>query len=329
MKMRLIYLICFLISYNITFSQEQIITSEKLNGKKNTITLDSLLLDQGFYYQNENRHEEAIKSFKFGLTKDLAFKNPSMYAKFIEGIAISNLALGKIDGVLKAYKEVLSIKEKVGNAHELFSTHINISDYYKKTSSYNLARLHAIKAYNYAVEISDSKLESKALEKNINLNINKESEDYFKKYIALKEDLIARNINITERLSRSDYLNSEKDKEISNLRIEKVQVEKKLSGQENTSFILGLLSLAVLFFGVGLIFFVSKRKNKEINSYEERNKRILSEQEEATERLLNVREKLSSFSIASEMKEINKFSFYLQEIESIEKNLQEIPNKRS
>lgn len=95
-------LLCFLFISNVIFSQEQKNTT-KFWGLKESIK-------QGLSAQKENKHERAIRDFKFVLKiADIEFKHTEDYADLLEGYAISSLALGKPKGLLKKYKKALHI----------------------------------------------------------------------------------------------------------------------------------------------------------------------------------------------------------------------------
>lgn len=226
--MRYILLSLLLIS-NVTFSQDK-------NKTDSNPWILKQLLSQGLSDQKEGKHERAIKDFSIALKiPDLKNIYTEKYANFLEGYAVSSLALGKTKGLLKKYEEVLRVREKLNDARGLSSIHLNISDYYQKTNNYGLADKHAKKAFDYAVDLEDKSIKFKIIEKVLNLNSNKGSEEYLKKYINLKDELVEEKAEITNKADRYNHLSTKKDKEISLLKTEKLNLQNEVSSQENIS----------------------------------------------------------------------------------------------
>lgn len=311
-------LLCFLLISNITFCLGQ----DKIT---NRVSILSQLLKQGITAQKENKHEQAIKGFKIVFEiPDLKFKHPEDYVDLLEGYAVSSLAIGKLEGLLKKYKEILSIREKLNSPRELSSTHLNISNYYQKTNNYRLANKHAKKAFDYAFELGNSDLKLKTLEVFLNLNSNKEFKEYFKKYVSLKEELIKKNIETNKKANRFNYLNVEKDKEISFLKTDKLNLQNEVSRQESVSLKLGLLCLFI--FLIGTLFLVLQRMkmNNILLKHSEKEEVSKEQNDSIKNRLFKVRENLSSMHVNIDTEELNKYSFHLKELEKIEKEIGEI-----
>ncbi|MBA6155704.1 hypothetical protein H3Z83_04090 [Tenacibaculum sp. S7007] len=308
----------FLLISNAVFSQEKKEANTEFWGLKE-------MIKQGLSAQKENKHERAIRDFKLILKiADVEFKHTEDYADLLEGYAVSSLALRKPKGLIKKYKEALRIREKLNNITKLSSIHLNISNYYQKTANYNLAKKHAIEAFDYAFELENSDLKLRTLETVLNLNLNKKNNSYFKKYVDLKNELIEKNTEINKKADRYSYLSTEKDKEISLLKKDKLNLQNKIHHQENTTFKLGVLSFFILLLGLS-VFIFQKNKIKKITLASDLKDRDSKELLAAfSKKLFNVRKNLTSFGRNVDEKELNQYSFYLRELEVIEKEIKEL-----
>lgn len=320
-------LLYFLLISNITFCLGQ----DKIT---NGISILSQLLKQGITAQKENKHEKAIKNFKIVFEiPDLKFKHPEDYVDLLEGYAVSSLAIGKLEGLLKKYKEILSIREKLNSPRELSSTHLNISNYYQKINNYSLANKHAKKASDYAFELGNSDLKLKTLETFLNLNSNKEFKEYFKKYVSLKEELIKKNIETNKKANRFNYLNAVKNKENSILQVEKLSIQEEVFNQKKKGLFIGLVSLLIL--GIGGVFFVLQRKkmmyrsllNETRAKYQERDRISKELHDGVLGKLFGIRFNLGFFAIKGNIGELNKYQYYLNELQYIEKEIREVSHK--
>lgn len=312
-------LLCLLLITGTVFSQEE----EKPDS--NPLILDQLL-NQALSDQKEGNHERAIKDLKLGLKifSSNKFKYAKEYADFLEAHTVSSFALGKTNGLLKKYKEVLSIREKLNDPKKLIAIHLNISDFYKKTANLNLAGKHAIEAYNYASELDNRNLEFKTLEAIFNLNTNKEINTYFKKYVDLKNELIEKNTDVNKKAERYSYLSVKKDKEISLLKKGKLNLQNEIQHKENTILKLGLLSVFILLFGL-CVFILQKNKIKKTilaSDLKDRDSKELLD--DFSIKLFKVRKSLISFGKNVNEKELNQYSFYLKELDQIEKEIKEL-----
>ncbi|MCF2873489.1 MULTISPECIES: hypothetical protein [unclassified Tenacibaculum] len=318
--MRYILLSLLLIS-NITFSQDK-------NKTDSNPWVLKQLLSQALSDQKEGKHERAIKDFSIALKiPDLKNIYTEEYANFLEGYAVSSLALGKTKGLLKKYEEVLRVREKLNNARGLSSIHLNISDYYQKTNNYSLADKHAKKAFDYAVDLEDNSIKFKIIEKVLNLNSNKESKEYLKKYINLKDELVEEKVEITNKADRYNHLSTKKDKEISLLKTEKLNLQNEVSSQENISLKLGFLSLFILIVGIICLIIQQRKKNNLVLANNEKTKLSHELHNTLSNKLFKARESLSSMHVYVETKELNKYSFYIRELENIEKEIGEASTK--
>ncbi len=314
-------LFCFLLLTITIFGQEE----ERTKADSKPWILDQLL-NQGLSAQKAGKHERAIKDLKLGLKifSSNQLKYPKEYADFLEAHTVSSLALGKTNGLLKKYKEVLNIREKLNDPKKLSLIHLNISNYYQKKANYNLANKHAKKAYDYASELENNDIKFKTLETVFNLNTNKEINSYFKKYVDLKNELIEKKSEINKKADRYNYLSVEKDKEISLIKKDKLNLQKKIHHQENTTFKLWVLSFFILLLGLS-VFIFQKNKIKKITLASDLKDRNSKELLAAfSKKLFNVRKNLTSFSRNVDEKELNQYSFYLRELEVIEKEIKEL-----
>ncbi|WP_272150069.1 hypothetical protein [Tenacibaculum aiptasiae] len=209
----------------------------------------------------------------------------------------------------------------MNDARGLSSIHLNISDYYQKTNNYGLADKHAKKAFDYAVDLEDKSIKFKIIEKVLNLNSNKGSEEYLKKYINLKDELVEEKAEITNKADRYNHLSTKKDKEISLLKTEKLNLQNEVSSQENISLKLGFLSLFILIVGIICLVIQQRKKNNIVLANDEKTKLSHELHNTLSNKLFKARESLSSMHVHVETKELNKYSFYIRELENIEKEI--------
>lgn len=322
-------LLCFLLISSVTFSQE-------INKTDSKPWILNQLLSQGLSAQKEGKHERAIKDFTTAL-KIPELKNiyPKEYADFLEGYAVSSLTLGKTKGLLKKYKEVLNIRERLNDARKLSSTHLNISNYYLKTKNYSLANKHAKKAFDYAVNLEDIDFKLKVLESVLNFNLNKELKEYFKKYINLKEELIKKNNEVVNKANRYNYLNTVKEKENSILQTEKLNIQKEVSNQKKKGLYIVLVSFLIIV--IIVVFWILQRKkmlyrnllNEARVKYQERDRISKELHDGVLSKLFGIRFNLGFFAIKGDLMELNKYQYYLNELQFIEKEIREVSHKLS
>jgi len=318
-------LLCLLLISSTIFGQEE----ERIKAEPKPWILDQLL-NQGLSAQKEGKHERAIKDLKLGLKvfNSNKLKYPKEYADFLEAHTVSSLALGNnIKGLLKKYKEVLGIREKLNNTEKLSSTHLNISNYYIKTNNYSLAKEHAKQAFDYVVSLKDSGFKFKVLEEILRLNLNKESNEYLKKYINLKDGLVEENTIITNKINRCNYLNSKKDKVNAALKTDKINIEKKVSNQRKISLIIGLLGVVMLLVVIAFFVINQKKLKSQISIYKEKNIAFKELNNNISNRLLNTRENLDLLHVSVDEKKLNKYIFHLRELENIEMELKQKSNR--
>lgn len=332
--MRLV--LCAMLFSAMAFSQEYLFSKQK--GEIN-VTNDNLWLVEGIYYQNDDRHEKAIESFKYGLaTKNIKMKAPQVYANLIEGIAISNYVLGKKEGVIKKYNEAVYIKERLKNNEGLCFTHTNISLYYIDKKNKNLANKHAIKAFEYALKSKNKELQLQKLELILNQNIYSKSKDYFKKYVQLKDSLIDVTNKLQEKIARFNYQTVKREKENTLLKSENNRSQEEISYQKQQKTIGWLLTLiSLLGLSIGSLFFVLRRRKliyqtqlqKAETRYLERDRIAQELHDGVLSKLFGTRLSLGFLKLQGDIDELNKHQYLLNELQNVEKEIREVSHKLS
>ncbi|WP_435260874.1 sensor histidine kinase [Tenacibaculum sp. nBUS_03] len=333
--MRLV--ICAMLFSAVVFSQEYLFSKQK--GEINVTKFDNLWLGQGIYYQNDDRHEKAIESFKYGLaTKDIKMKAPHVYANLIEGIAISNYFLGKKEGVIKKYNEAVYIKERLKNNEGLCFTHTNISLFYNDKNNKILANKHAIKAYEYALKSEKKELQLQKLELILNQNIYSKSKDYFKKYVHLKDSLIDLTNKLHDKIARFNYQTVKKEEENTLLKSENNRSQEEISYQKQQKTIGWLLTLiSLLGLSVGSLFFVLRRRKLVYQTqlqqaetrYLERDRIAQELHDGVLSKLFGTRLSLGFLKLHGDIDELNKHQYLLNELQNVEKEIREVSHKLS
>ncbi|CAM1350601.1 sensor histidine kinase [Tenacibaculum halocynthiae] len=334
--MRLV--LCAMLFSAMAFSQEYLFSKQKGENKRNEVW-GNLWLDQGVYYQNDDRHEKAIKYFKYGLaTKNIKMKAPQVYANLIEGIAISNYVLGKKEGVIKKYNEAVYIKERLKNNEGLCFTHTNISLYYIDKKNKNLANKHAIKAFEYALKSKNKELQLQKLELILNQNIYSKSKYYFKKYVQLKDSLIDVTNKLQEKIARFNYQTVKREKENTLLKSENNRSQEEISYQKQQKTIGWLLTLiSLLGLSIGSLFFVLRRRKlvyqtqlqKAETRYLERDRIAQELHDGVLSKLFGTRLSLGFLKLQGDIDELNKHQYLLNELQNVEKEIREVSHKLS
>ncbi|WP_299132664.1 sensor histidine kinase [uncultured Tenacibaculum sp.] len=334
--MRLV--LCAMLFSAMAFSQEYLFSKQKGENKRNEVW-GNLWLDQGVYYQNDDRHEKAIKYFKYGLaTKNIKMKAPQVYANLIEGIAISNYVLGKKEGVIKKYNEAVYIKERLKNNEGLCFTHTNISLYYIDKKNKDLANKHAIKAFEYALKSKNKELQLQKLELILNQNIYSKSKDYFKKYVQLKDSLIDVTNKLQEKIARFNYQTVKREKENTLLKSENNRSQEEISYQKQQKTIGWLLTLiSLLGLSIGSLFFVLRRRKliyqtqlqQAETRYLERDRIAQELHDGVLSKLFGTRLSLGFLKLQGDIDELNKHQYLLNELQNVEKEIREVSHKLS
>ncbi|WP_408025822.1 tetratricopeptide repeat-containing sensor histidine kinase [Tenacibaculum sediminilitoris] len=229
---------------------------------KNIALEIGVINNKGLLYQHFNQHQKAISYFKQGLAFDsVKNKYPRQYALLLENLAASNFLLQKKENVLQQYNEVLAIRQRLKDYSGLCTTHINISDYYKNLNQTKEALYHANEALQYAKQTHNNKRWLESLVKLSGLTTGDKSKQYLEEYITLNDSLFQNERQLKNQFAKIRYETDKKEKENTVLKTEneKKQAEIVYHKQQKTiGWLLFLLSL--LLFGVGVLFYFSRRR---------------------------------------------------------------------
>lgn len=234
---------------------------EKDSNSNTSLKLD-VINNKGLLYQRFNNHKKAIQYFKEGLSYDsISIKYPKQYSLLLENLTSSNFLLGKTDNSINQYNKVLTIKEEIGDFSGLSTTHINISDYYKKFNNKEKALHHAEEALKYAQQSHNNKRWLESLQLLSNLTKGQASKNYLNQYIILNDSLIQKERQQRNQFARIRYETEKKEKENTLLKTENEQKKAEIAyqkQQKTIAILFGLISLLVL--GVSILYFILRRR---------------------------------------------------------------------
>jgi tetratricopeptide (TPR) repeat protein len=216
----------------------------------------------GLLHQNKKEHLKAIRYFREGLSFDsIKFKYPLQYALLLENLAASNFLLGNTEDVLNQYKKVLELRTKIGEFKELSTTHINISDYYKKFNQKGNAIFHANEALKYAKQTHNNKRWLEALQLLSELTNGKQSTEYLRQYIQLNDSLIQHERSLKNQFAKIRYETDKKEKENTFLKTENEKKQAEISFHKQQTTIGWLFAIAsLLALGLSISFFILRRR---------------------------------------------------------------------
>ncbi len=219
--------------------------------------------NKGLLYQRFNQHEKAVSYFQKGLAFDsIQQKYPIQYALLLENLAFSNYSLGKKEYTLKQYNEVLSIRKKNKENHELSTTHINISNYYKDLNQNQKALFHAKEALKKAKQTHNNQRWLAALNLLSNLTKGEQSKQYLQEYITLNDSLFQKERQLKNQFAKIRYETDKKEKENVVLKTENQQKQAEITYQKQQKTIGWLVALSGLLFSGFSVLFYFQRKRK-------------------------------------------------------------------
>jgi len=216
----------------------------------------------GGVYQKYEEHKKAIEYFKKGLAFDsIKIKYPENYTLLLENLAYSNFSIGNIRNVLKQYQEVLGVREKIKEAKELSTSHINICIFYREKGDYVKAKVHANKALMYAKQTHNNKRWLEALEELSVLSKGEEAANYLREHIQLNDSLINKERSLKNQFAKIRYETTKKEEENTFLKAENDKKQAEIVRQTQQKIIGWLMSLiSLLGLGFSILFFVFRRR---------------------------------------------------------------------
>ena len=230
---------------------------------KNDLEYLYIINNIGVLYQKKNQHAKAVSYFQKGLAFDsIQQKYPSHYAYLLENLAFSNYSLGKKEGALQQYNEVLSVRRRLKEFDNIALTHINISNYYKDLNQPKKALFHSNEALKYAKQTHNNKKWLEALKNLANLTKGEESKQYLFEYITLNDSLFQNERRLKNQFAKIRYETDKKEKENVVLKTENQQKQAEITYQKQQKTIGWLVALSGLLFSGFSVLFYFQRKRK-------------------------------------------------------------------
>ncbi|WP_299119334.1 tetratricopeptide repeat-containing sensor histidine kinase [uncultured Tenacibaculum sp.] len=293
----------------------------------------------GLLYQRMKEQKKAIPYFNLGLTYDsIKEKHPLQYTYLLENLAASNFFLGNKKDVLRQYEEVINVRNKINNLHNLSTTYINVSNYYSDINQNEKAKFYSIEALKYAKQTHNNKRWLEALENLSELTKGEEAKEFFRKYIKLNDSLIEKERKLKNQFARIQYETGKKEKENIILRSEKAHQQEEITYQKQQKTIGWLLAIiSMLGLGLSTLFFVLKRRKtlhqnqlqKVETTYKERDRISRELHDGILGRLFGTRFGLGFLNIQGDSETIKQHQRFLKELQEIEKEIRDVSHKLS
>ncbi len=230
------------------------------------------------------------------------------------------------DKAINYYQKALKLFDSLGMGNEIGNVYNNIGISYKDKGNYEQAETYLNKALK-EVELIENKSLKASIYKNLALLYSstkeyQKSSQYYKKHIdAYSEFTDENNHKILEELNIK-YENSKKEKLISDLNNQKLEVDKKF----NLTF--SLISIIVVVFGFSLMMYLQKKKKIELltnikNQKNELEKIKLAEENERQRIGKNLHDNMGAYAtsiIAGVDNLLEHKNYDFQTIENIKNN---------
>jgi signal transduction histidine kinase len=214
-----------------------------------------LLNNIGYSYLSEKNYVKALEYFE----KGLSFPNVQetykiTYKLLLENAAPCKYALGRKEEAWRDFNKLLKLREKEDTPYRISRTHNNFAYYYMLEGENEKALYHAKKSYDLSKKSNHNFMTQMSLQNLALLTSGKESKNYIKEYISLRDKLYQREVSLKEQFALVRYETEKKDKLNTILKAESEQ-------QRQQKIISWLFSLAaVLGLILSFMFFRARRK---------------------------------------------------------------------
>jgi len=274
--------------------------------------------------------DEALIAYNraYELSKEIGDKKSiaaSMY-----NIGYLKEMMGEYDGVLESYIRSYKLERDIGNLLGMAISEYTLGNFYTKTGRYDSAE--------YYLDVSRERLRDLDSKDNLLYNYmysgnlyetlgdDNQALVYYKRYIALKDSLVNRDISSKINELEVKYQLQNKDREIAFLNLENKSKQQELSLNEKTInnqrliigfSIFGAVLLAVLLFLSYRVLHIRNKTNKELKSL---NEEIQEKNEEITAQAEELQEANYQISLMNESLE-GKVGLRTQELKQAYKEL--------
>lgn len=240
--------------------------------EKNLKGISEVYNNIAILYANDGELDKALEYFKYSLKIEEQLKDKKGIAESANNVGGVYYYMAQIDSSLIYFKRSASIEKSIGNLSGLGASYNNIAQVLMENNRVEESKTYLDSAYYYAkktntvVEIQ-SALNSYASYYEAKNN-PAEALKYFKEYAAVKDSLL--NIETNSKVAKLEieYQTEKKEKEILSQRAD--LAEKELSLSKKNSYILGLITLAVVLILLGfLVYNQQKLKNRQLQKENE------------------------------------------------------------
>lgn len=307
--------------------------------KRKETTYLYVINNLGLFYQRQNKHKKAVKYFRKGLAfKKIKNTYPSNYCLLMENLIYSNYILGEEKQPVKSYREIINLRKTISDFHEMSTTYMNISFFFRDKKDVKSSRFYAKQALKYAKKTHNNKRWLEALYLLSETTTGKKSKEYLKEYITLNDSLFQQERLLKNQFAKIRYETDKKEKENESLKKQNEQHEAKIIKQKQETTISWLVAL-VSFLGllISVLFFVLKRRKllyqselqKTQATYEERDRIAKELHDGILGRLFGTRFGLGFVKVAGEKEALKKYNSFLDELQEIEKEIREVSHALS
>ena len=294
----------------------------------------------GLTYQKLHNYEKAIEFFEKALnSKDLQNQESIFYARLIDNIAYTKFLRGDTINVVEDFYKSLSIRDSLNHISGVVLSKRHLSEFYAVKKDTALAVKFANEAFGLADQLDNNrdKLETLLLLSKVD---RQKSNKYLNEYVHLSDSLQVEDRKIRNKFTRIRF---ETD--------EYIEETEKLS-QQNLLILLGGF-IAIIFLSFAYITGVQRARNKELRFDQEQqksNQEILSlmikQQTKLEEGRLKERHRISEdlhdgvlgkifgtrlglgfLKINGDKDTTEKYKFYIDELQVIEKEIRTISHE--
>ena len=251
---------------------DKVLSIEKDSSRKNI-----LINNKALAYYNQEKYELSISSFKKVYANSLKHGNKKEIARALSNLGMAKSKL-KITDALDDIQNALSIREEINYDIGLFSSYIDLSEFYIDRNNKSKAKFYI----NKALEISETNKNIRLREHVLSALIDLNNDPFVLEYKRLTDSLNSSRLNIRNMYSSKKYAYYKQEKIANEAKIELKENQLILTRQKSKITI----SIAIAIFVALLSFFMffilrvryKKEKQKKVFETESRiSKRIHDE----------------------------------------------------
>ncbi|MBW4359332.1 ATP-binding protein [Flavobacterium taihuense] len=278
--------------FNLTLNQLDILEKEKYSTHKILKSRINCYNNIGRVYEKMGKYTEAMHYYDKGLqTNKIKKEFPRYYAMLLDNLGYSKMKTGNYNGVHEILIESLRLSDSLDIKPIVISNKINIGQYflYKKDTIKALTYIKEGFSLSRKIKYSELTLQSLKL---LMENDTKNKTYYTNEYLRIDDSL-----QEVERITRNKFARIAYETDL-------VEEKNQVLLKRNT-YIIGITSLAILFFAVLFIIYRLKSRNKELF--------FIKEQQEANEKIYQLMLKHQSETEQARKEERNRIAMELHD----------------